>query len=420
MIHILLTGTILKGRYCILDAIGKGGQGSLYLARDIELGVCRAVKEIPLSGKREAKLLRLLAHPAMPAMLDYVEKTEYCYLVMEYIQGRSLGELLEEGRVFTKAEILDLAMASADVLDYLHTRKPPVYYGDLKPDNLMLSESGKLYLVDYGSAVFGYPHKGQAFYGTKGFAAPEQLEGRVNAQSDIYALGKTIYCLMGKKRGRLLLSCPGLIPVLLRCCQPRETLRYRGVREVYQELEKLRLRKSAFSLPWKVLAGSALLILGCILGLKWTGIGKPDFEEALTQVTDRYYQEAFLEGNQKEQQAVCHLVEEELKRLAKIFKEDGEQERILLLQAQNSEIMENWDEAELCYQQLLLYHEDYPKGYSGYGMYLWRRKRPEESAGLWDTFQEKRREYVWEKEPEWRVWEATINEWKRDGEEAVS
>ena len=66
----------------------------MYLARDLELGVLRAVKELPLANKREAKLLRLLDHQALPKMMDYAERGEYCYLVMEYIRGRSLGEVL--------------------------------------------------------------------------------------------------------------------------------------------------------------------------------------------------------------------------------------------------------------------------------------------------------------------------------------
>lgn len=84
------------------------------------------------------------------------------------------------------------------VLEYLHGQKPPVYYGDLKPDNLMLSDSGKLYLVDFGSAVFGFGENQRICMGTEGFAAPEQYEGKVNSSSDLYALGKTLQALAGK------------------------------------------------------------------------------------------------------------------------------------------------------------------------------------------------------------------------------
>ena len=177
--HIELTGIILKGRYCIMERIGRGGEGDLYLARDLELGIYRAVKELPAEKKREAGLFRLLEHPSLPKMIDYTEQNGHCYLVMEYIRGKSLRQYLNEGRIFSGEEILSIAGTVLQILKYLHSRKPAVYYGDLKPDNLMLTESGRLYLVDFGSAVLGYER--QSFYclGTEGYAAPEQYQGRI-------------------------------------------------------------------------------------------------------------------------------------------------------------------------------------------------------------------------------------------------
>ena len=98
------------------------------LARDRNLAACWAVKEIPVSHKKEAKLLRLLEHPYMPRMIDYIEKEDYCYLVMEFIQGKSLEEWIKEGRRFSEEELLSFGIMIAQVLGYLHSRKPPVYY----------------------------------------------------------------------------------------------------------------------------------------------------------------------------------------------------------------------------------------------------------------------------------------------------
>ena len=106
----------------------------MYLARDLELGVYRAVKELPLNRKREAKLLRLLDHPFLPAMTDYTEQGDHCYLVMEYIRGKSLRQYLEDGRIFTAEEIIETGRKVLQIFGYLHSRKPAVYYGDLKPD----------------------------------------------------------------------------------------------------------------------------------------------------------------------------------------------------------------------------------------------------------------------------------------------
>ena len=95
-----LSGTVLKGRYCILEPVGKGGGGKVYLARDLELGVLWAVKEIPASGKSEARMLLKLSHPSLPKMIDYIEDNRKCYLVMEYVKGKSLGECLRGGKHF--------------------------------------------------------------------------------------------------------------------------------------------------------------------------------------------------------------------------------------------------------------------------------------------------------------------------------
>ena len=187
---ICLIGNVLKERYCIVEQIGHGGGGSLYLAKDMELGICRAVKEIPIAKKKEARLMQHLEYPAIPKIIDYVETGEYCYLIMEYIKGQSLGELLRSGKRFSLREILALGKEIARVLEYLHSRKPPVCYGDLKPDNLMFSETGHLYLIDLGSAMFDHGKRKQICEGTKGYAAPEQYQGYLRPGSDIYALGE--------------------------------------------------------------------------------------------------------------------------------------------------------------------------------------------------------------------------------------
>ena len=141
-----------------------------------------------------------LEYPAIPKIIDYVETGEYCYLIMEYIKGQSLGELLRSGKRFSLREILALGKEIARVLEYLHSRKPPVCYGDLKPDNLMFSETGHLYLIDLGSAMFDHGKRKQICEGTKGYAAPEQYQGYLRPESDIYALGKTLEKLCGKKK----------------------------------------------------------------------------------------------------------------------------------------------------------------------------------------------------------------------------
>ena len=140
-----MTGIILKG--CIVEQVGRGGEGSMYLARDLELGIFRAVKELPISNRREAGLLRLLEHQVLPKMIDYAEREGFCYIIMEYIQGKSLAQLLKEGKVFSLEEVLQIGDTALNVLDYLHSRKPAVFYGDLKPDNLMMTSAGCIWSI---------------------------------------------------------------------------------------------------------------------------------------------------------------------------------------------------------------------------------------------------------------------------------
>ena len=197
---ICLIGNVLKERYCIVEQIGHGGGGSLYLAKDMELGICRAVKEIPIAKKKEARLMQHLEYPAIPKIIDYVETGEYCYLIMEYIKGQSLGELLRSGKRFSLREILALGKEIARVLEYLHSRKPPVCYGDLKPDNLMFSETGHLYLIDLGSAMFDHGKRKQICEGTKGYA-PEQYQGYLRPGSDILLWGRPWKSFAEKRNG---------------------------------------------------------------------------------------------------------------------------------------------------------------------------------------------------------------------------
>lgn len=395
VIKINLQGMILKNRYCILEPIGKGGGGSLYLARDIELGTLWAVKQIPIADKKEAKLLRLLEHPSLPKMVDYLEKDEFCYLIMEYIRGKSLGQWLREGRHFSVNEVAALGIDAAVVLKYLHSRKPPVYYGDLKPDNLMLAEAGRLYLVDFGSAVFGYGFQQRVCQGTRGFAAPEQYEGRVSGASDVYALGRTLWALLGKKKWQLVLRHPGFGRVLCRCCYKEENRRYKDMEAVANALTKVRRFSGRRSLEL-VLAGALACMVLCVVlittgGFLWRAGDKPDFWENLTQITERYYEDEFLQGDYVTQQAICREVETELAQMLRVYEGEEEQRRILLLLAAGCEYQGQEEQAARYYEQLMSYEPRCREVYGEYGMFLWRTEQVDESRKLWADYQKKDR-----------------------------
>jgi serine/threonine-protein kinase len=212
----LSEGTVLNGRYEIVRKIGGGGMGAVYLASDKNLGgVLRAVKEMVQSYieetqqekaindfKRESLLLTSLEHSSIPTIYDYFydEKEGRFYLVMKYISGGDLAARLRsspEGRV-DEASVAEWAIQVADVLDYLHNRQPPIVYRDLKPSNIMIDgNNGRVMLIDFGIARWvNKEEKGVTAVGTMGYAPPELFSGNVEARSDIYSLGSTMFHLL--------------------------------------------------------------------------------------------------------------------------------------------------------------------------------------------------------------------------------
>lgn len=378
---ISLTGIVIKSRYCIINQIGKGGEGSLYLAKDLELGIYRAVKELPLAKKREAKLLRLLDHPFLPGMIDYAERGEYCYLVMEYIQGKSLGEYLKNGRQFTPEEILRMGNRVLQILIYLHARKPAVYYGDLKPDNLMMNDEGEVYLVDFGSAVLGYESQGFDCTGTIGYAAPEQYQGRISLSSDIYALGKTLENLCGKKKIQYFILYPGLGLFIRKCCCEREDKRWRTAKEASEAFAGIH----PVSLKLKnALIPAALIFLAAIAAGKSQTEEKklPPFDSALSGVTAWYYSMPYRSGGTGISEELSFLMEEALQRLAKQYTDREGQ--ILLLLARNSELKGDEAKAEMYYKEI----EGEAEAVPAYGLFLIRQKRVEESREIYEVWLE--------------------------------
>ena len=385
---ICLIGTVLKERYCVIERIGHGGGGSLYLAKDMELGIFRAVKEIPLAKKKEAMLMQRLEHPAIPKIVDYMETEESCYLIMEYIKGQSLEELLCSGKIFSIQETLIRGKEIARVLGYLHSRKPPVCYGDLKPDNLMISETGHLYLVDLGSAMSDRGKRKQICEGTKGYAAPEQYQGYLSPRSDIYALGKTMEKLCGKKKWQCFLY-PEFFWFLFRCTRKQEKYRYSDMSSVQKRIRKLENRYQTVTWRKRFLEVVAAGVLIGVLFLTAGLLKQEAFSVALSEVTDLYYEARQYPEDSKDREKCCMAAEKRLQRLSRNYGEKEQQRRIELLLAWNAELLCEPEKAALYYENLLLYDAEYPVAYGEYGMFLIRTGQKEASRKLWEDYKEK-------------------------------
>lgn len=383
-----MIGTVLKGRYCIVEQIGEGGGGRVYLARDMELGIFRAVKAVSANKKKEVKLLRLLDHPAIPGIIDYIEEEDTCYLIMEYIRGESLGSMMRNGHRFSIMDILDLGEELAQVMEYLHNHRPAIYYGDLKPDNLMLSHSGRLYLVDVGSAVIDHGEKYRDCEGTRGYAAPEQYQGIVNEKSDIYAMGRTLRNLMRNSSIWRYVLYSEFFFFCFRCSRKDGNRRYRDMASVMKALKKLEVKYRNFSL--RRLAAGGILILA-VVGMIMTGswlYEKQDFNQAVKEVTELYYQAKDRKSLAEREKSLIDA-EKKLRYMLGIYGEKQEQQKLFILLAETAELKGDLSASALYYEQLLMYDSTYREVYGEYGMFLLRAGQEEASRQLWKDYRKK-------------------------------
>lgn len=208
-------GRVLDGRYHLIQLLGQGGAGSVYLAKDTQLfDRPVAVKELieQFAGEEEradavarftaeAQMLVRLSHPNLPDVRSYFAEGGRHYLVMEYIEGHTLLDLLHRaGGILPPATVLEWGRQICDVLAYLHGRTPPVVFRDLKPANIMLDRYGRIKLIDFGTArLFDVSkHTDTLKMGSIGYAPPEQYQGQgqTSPQTDIYALGATLHQLL--------------------------------------------------------------------------------------------------------------------------------------------------------------------------------------------------------------------------------
>ncbi|WP_437981891.1 serine/threonine protein kinase [Sorangium sp. So ce117] len=195
------------GRYVTTRALGEGAQGHTLEAVDKRLGKLVAIKRFQIRGasswksvelaEREARVLASLSHPSLPGYLDHFEEDGALFLVMEKIEGESLGAMRRRRAVLGRDDILRFLRDASGVLDYLHGRAPPVIHRDIKPNNVIRRPDGSFAIVDFGAVRDRMrPEGGSTVVGTFGYMAPEQFQGRALPASDVYAVGATALCLL--------------------------------------------------------------------------------------------------------------------------------------------------------------------------------------------------------------------------------
>jgi len=214
---------LLRDRYNIVGLVGTGGMGAVYLADDQRLtGRQCAIKEtLPQPGLsetaieaarsqfyKEASTLARLDHPGLPKVSDFFSEGSRDYLVMDFVPGQSLLEIINgahrNGQFLDETRVLAWIEQLCDTLTYLHSRQPPVLHRDIKPANIKLTPDNRIKLVDFGLVKPLDPDDPNTLTGLQGagslpYAPLEQYVdhlGHTNARSDLYALGATLYHLL--------------------------------------------------------------------------------------------------------------------------------------------------------------------------------------------------------------------------------
>jgi serine/threonine protein kinase len=219
-VRFLAIGTMVRDRYRITRVLGSGGMGNVYQAMDTQFpggGMQCAIKQtltpvnnpptklqqVRIKGLREEyDIMSKLNHPCIPRVYDFFLWNGQHYLVMDYIEGETLNDMLlrqanTRGTGFDEEQVIEWALHICKLFDYLHKQQPPIIYRDCKPDNLIITSQNTMVLIDFGIARRKeYEAKHFTEFGTRGYAAPEAYNGRGDPRSDIYSLGALMFALL--------------------------------------------------------------------------------------------------------------------------------------------------------------------------------------------------------------------------------
>jgi tRNA A-37 threonylcarbamoyl transferase component Bud32 len=263
---------LLEGRFKIVRQLAFGGLSAIYLAQqnDTDLVVIKEAV-VPASAdeqsrkkavelfERESRLLIRLNHANIAKVLDHFAEKGRNYLVLEYIRGQDLRQLVKQNGAQPEELVVHWAVQITSILDYLHNQNPPIIHRDLTPDNLVRKEGESIVLIDFGAANEFVGTATGTLVGKQAYIAPEQLRGKASTASDIYALGGTIYYLLvGKDPEALSESRPSeqkpevskeLDELVVACTQLEPGDRPRSPKELHAKLQaladKLSLEKKA-------------------------------------------------------------------------------------------------------------------------------------------------------------------------------
>lgn len=298
-------GSLVDGKYKVLRVVGQGGMSVVYQAVNEKANKIWAIKEVRKDGVQnfevvkqnlivETELLKRFNHPNLPSIIDVIDTDDAFLIVMDYIEGNSLSSALEESGAQDQEDVVEWSKQLCDVLGYLHSRKPPIIYRDMKPANVMLKPDGNISLIDFGTAreFKSSSVEDTTCLGTQGYAAPEQYggHGQTDARTDIYCLGATMYHLVTGHNPSMppyemypirqwnpALSS-GLEQIIIKCTQRNPADRYQNCAELMYDLEHYRdldiENLKTQQKRWKGFLICAIITLVFVLGAVGLKIGE--------------------------------------------------------------------------------------------------------------------------------------------------
>jgi serine/threonine-protein kinase len=307
----LQIGDIVGKKYKILSEIGRGGMSIVYLAIDEKINKTWAIKLAERKGlsdnnfsiqnlTADKDVLIKFNHPYLPRIVDVYDTEDSMMLVMDYIEGQSLGKILNEFGAQAEEDVIKWGIQLCDVLSYVHNEG--MIYRDLKPDNIMLKPNGDISLIDFGTAKRFDEEKSKdtVALGTKGYAAPEQSV-KATVSSDIYNLGATLRHLVtgidpqNPQTLNITLNpireinsslSEGIEYIISKCLAPSPNDRYKTAKEAMFDLENYKAIGKSFRKKQK--RKLHLFFMPIFFTLVFAGISAYSYSESQRLVGENY------------------------------------------------------------------------------------------------------------------------------------
>lgn len=309
-------GDCIKGMYRIIRPLGSGGLGTVYLAYHENLQKQIVVKKVKdkianlVDCRIEADILKSLHHMYLPQVYDFLQLEEGIFTVMDYIPGCDLKYYLSRGIFFEESQLVFWMKQLCQVLQYLHTRKPPVLHCDIKPENIMITPEGNVCLIDFNISLDGENNKDLVGVSSR-YASPEQMRRaenirwygtggsvRLDGRSDIYSLGAVFYEMVTGQppRGGGETTCPvtrmpyscsdALANIIAKAMEKNPSRRFATAARMEQALQHMEewgntFRRIRFLERTADVAAAALsIVLICAMAAGWQGMRREAFFDA--------------------------------------------------------------------------------------------------------------------------------------------